>query len=61
MEKYIEIVEEDPLTFTLKQNDHKIEFRNIQLLVNEYNNLPILDNIFEKTIKVLYNETVDLL
>jgi hypothetical protein len=39
----------------------KIEFRSLQLLVNEFNNLPLIYENFEKTTGLLYNNTMALL
>ena len=57
----MEIIQEDPMEFRFKSLDEKIEFRTIQLLVGEYQNLPILHKNFEKTTKDLYIKTTKLL
>jgi hypothetical protein len=48
----------DPALLPLPQ---KIEFRTLQLLVNEFNNLPLVYDNFERTTGVLYNSTLTLL
>ena len=39
----------------------KIEFRTLQLRVNEFNNLPLIYDNFEKTTGTLYQTTINLL
>lgn len=39
----------------------KIEFRTLQLLVNEFNNLPLVYDPFERTTGALYTATLALL
>lgn len=45
----------------MRQLSTKIEFRTLQLLVNEFNNLPLIYEQFEKTTGLLYNNTLALL
>lgn len=48
----------DPVLLPLAE---KIEFRTLQLLVNEFNNLPLVYDNFERTTGALYNATLALL
>ena len=45
----------------LIQIDEKIEFRTLQLLVNQFNNLPLIYDNFDQTTGALYNSTTALL
>ena len=41
--------------------NEKIQFRTLQLLVNEFNNLPLIYDNFEKTTGALHNTTMNLI
>jgi hypothetical protein len=47
--------------FIFKKLTEKIEFRTIQLLVSEFNNLPLVYEDFESTTESLFNSTMALL